>query len=188
MSLKERFNSTKDGRNRFNAIFSSFIIVFMTVWILEFIYFSIFKYIFGLEILIKNISSSCVIILNLIIASYYSYTSYYWHYQKYLIDRDYKDDNEMYNSSIQLNYSQTFSLITYVVYKLIILFFPLSLMMFIMTKNGYLEEIDFIVLIFMLFYFLFYIGKKMYINVDRQNFINLKYQGYMTTYSKEKNA
>ena len=94
----------------------------------------------------------------------------------------------MYNSSIQLNYSQTFSLITYVVYKLIILFFPLSLMMFIMTKNGYLEEIDFIVLIFMLFYFLFYIGKKMYINVDRQNFINLKYQGYMTTYSKEKNA
>jgi hypothetical protein len=35
MSLQERFEKTKDGRIRFNAIFASFLIVFITIWILE---------------------------------------------------------------------------------------------------------------------------------------------------------
>lgn len=188
MSLQERFEKTKDGRIRFNAIFASFLIVFMTIWIIEFMYFSIFKYVFGFDLLIANITSTIVMLINLIIASYYSYASYYWHYQKNLIDRDYAEENEINNSSIKLSTYQNFSLITYIMYKLTVLFLPISLMIFLLAKKSYIEEIEFLFIFSAVTYFLFFIGKKMYLNIDRKNFINLKYHGYMTSYSEKKNA
>lgn len=188
MSIQERFDRTKDGRIKFNAIFASFLIVFITIWIIEFIYFSIFKYVFSVDLLIASITSTIVMLINLIIASYYSYASYYWHYQKNLIDRDYTEENEINNSSIRLSTYQKFSLITYIMYKLAVLFLPISLMIFFLAKKSYIEEIEFFIIFSAVSYFLYFIGKKMYFNIDRKNFINLKYHGYMTSYSEKKNA
>lgn len=188
MSIQERFEKTKDGRIRFNAIFASFLVVFITIWIIEFIYFSIVNYIFDINILIANISSTITLLANIIIASYYSYASYYWYYQKNLIDRQYTKENEINNSSIKLSTYQKFSLITYIMYKLAVLFLPISLMIFLLAKKSYIEEIEFLFIFSAVTYFLFFIGKKMYLNIDRKNFINLKYHGYMTSYSEKKNA
>lgn len=187
MSIQERFVKTKDGRIRFNAIFASFLLVYMTIWIIEFVYFSIFKYIFSIDILIANISSTIIILVNIVISSYFSYASYYWHYQKNLIDRDYAEENEKNNLSIKLSTYQTFSLITYIMYKLAVLFLPISLMIFLLAKKNYIEEIEFIIIFLAVTYFLFFIGKKMYLNIDRKNFINLKYHGHMTSYSEKTN-
>lgn len=184
MSLQERFKKTKDGRNRFNAFFATFILVFMTVWILEFMYFSIFKYIFDFDLLINNIASGALLLVNVCIASYYSYNSYYWHYQKEYIEKEYSKENEDLNQQKMLTFSQKFSLSTYVIHKLTPLYLPISLMLFILAKKNYIEKFEFILLFSIAAYFLFYIGKKIYLNIDREKFINLKYDGYMTTYSE----
>ena len=179
MTLLEKFDSTKDARRKFNSIFGSSLVILLIIWCLEFLYFSMIQMYLNSSFLLENIAGIWLFIFNISISIYLSFKTYFWHYlDKQIMQYHNNIDNGESNKEINIHLAQKILLIIYSIYKIAPILLMLSILIFSFSKKGYLDGAGITLVGIISIYFLFYIGKKVYNNVDKSFFINIKYSGY----------
>lgn len=179
--LSTFFKNTKDKRLKFNFHMGSFIVINIVTLSIMYIYSKIIYDILGIQIFYKFIFTYYTFLFTIPISIVFSYKTYYWYYQKDLINKLFS--NEILNN-VTLDFYERIDFILLIIYKIFPYFLISSFLLVTLLNRKLLDSVDMSMVIFANCVFIVYSIINLSKKLNYEIFKEIKYKGIMTNYSK----
>ena len=173
--------NTKDKRLKFNFHMGSFIIINIVTLSIMYIYSKILYDIFGMEWFYRFLFTYYTFFISIPISAIFSFKSYYWYYQKDLMNNLFSNESI---KNISLNSKDRFDFILLIIYKIFPYFLISSFLLVTLLNKKILDNIDLSMVLFANCIFIIYLIKSLSMKFNYEIFKKIKYEGLMTNYSK----
>ncbi|AXH16411.1 hypothetical protein CP985_03440 [Malaciobacter mytili LMG 24559] len=179
-NLKNGFKKTKDKRVKFNAIFGGLILVFVLFWMLYYINAKIIYEVYKIELFLNYLKNFYLLIVFLLISSYFANKIYFWHFQKdKLLDVITKEQT---NKST-LTIFEKIELVTFLLYKDFHLILLSIMFILVLTNYKIIDVYTFPIVSLITIFIYLRILINNYKRIDSNILLNIEYTGIVTDYS-----
>lgn len=176
------FKNSKDKRIKFNFHMGSFFVLNIAVLSIFYIYSKIFLEILDIKFLYSFVFTYYVLFLSGIISYIFSMRTYYWYYQRDLL-------NEVFSENLHRDFSilsnkEKYEIILIVTYKIFPYLLMSSFLLIVLLNKKIFDDIDFSIIFLFNLAFEIFLIRNFLKKIDYKKFKEIKYNGIMTNYSE----
>lgn len=180
--ISKFFKDSKDKRIKFNFHMGSFLILNVVIVSIIYIYAKIFSKVFDIESIFNLVFSYYIFLISIPISAVFSIKSYYWYYQRDLLDNLFTNDDV---ESLELSQGEKIDFLLLLIYKIFPYFLISSFLIITILNKQILDEIDVLIVLVANVIFICFLIKNLTKKFNYFVFKKIKYDGIMTNYSKE---
>lgn len=176
------FKNSKDKRIKFNFHMGSFLILNIAVLSIFYIYSKISLEILEIKFLYNFVFTYYVLFISSIIAYIFSARTYYWYYQKELLNEVFSENNHCEFSA--LSNKEKYEIFLIITYKIFPYLLMSSFLLIILLNRKIFDNVDFSIIFLFNLAFEIFLVRNFLKKINYEKFKEIKYDRMMTNYSE----